>query len=242
MTRAVLRYVPQTIRHAPDLEPTREAFCAADGCKETSGPCDEEAVQQMPDRELVRQPGPLELTDARAVQPYPGARLDTVETEDRTAFGQGGPALRQVEHPQVVTGRVRGRHPRRGHRERIQVVRVDRRPEGPVALEDPVAGDRHLRPVPGVVPLRGERVVLGVRGRRQGGESRVPDAAPDPYRTGRRVHLDHRRQRGQRQQHALAARLGDLVERVPAAEDPHRPAARDRTPSIECGRRSSLAV
>ncbi|MGY5083565.1 DUF7848 domain-containing protein [Streptomyces sp. 900105755] len=45
MTRAVLRFVPHTIRHAPDLESTREAFCTADGCKESSGAKDEEHAQ-----------------------------------------------------------------------------------------------------------------------------------------------------------------------------------------------------
>ncbi|PAZ13311.1 hypothetical protein CLM62_25800 [Streptomyces sp. SA15] len=45
MSRSVMRYVPHTIRHAPDLECTREAFCTAADCKETSGPGDEDAVQ-----------------------------------------------------------------------------------------------------------------------------------------------------------------------------------------------------
>ncbi|MFB6614659.1 hypothetical protein ACFCV9_10650 [Streptomyces sp. NPDC056367] len=32
MTRAVLRYVPHTIRHAPQGGVTYEAFCATEGC------------------------------------------------------------------------------------------------------------------------------------------------------------------------------------------------------------------
>jgi hypothetical protein len=43
MIRAVLRFVPHTIRHAPDLESTREAFCVH--CGDASGPNDEERVQ-----------------------------------------------------------------------------------------------------------------------------------------------------------------------------------------------------
>lgn len=45
MTRAVLRYVPHTIRHAPDLESKREAFCTATDCGASSGPGDEDAVR-----------------------------------------------------------------------------------------------------------------------------------------------------------------------------------------------------
>lgn len=45
MTRAVLRFVPHTIRHAPELESTREAFRTAEGCQESSGLNNEETVQ-----------------------------------------------------------------------------------------------------------------------------------------------------------------------------------------------------
>ncbi|MFG2751385.1 DUF7848 domain-containing protein [Streptomyces xanthophaeus] len=37
MTRAVFRYVPHTIRHAPEGGVTFEAFCAAYGCGAESG-------------------------------------------------------------------------------------------------------------------------------------------------------------------------------------------------------------
>ncbi len=121
-------------------------------------------LQQMADRELVGQPGTLELTDVRAVQPDPCAGLDAVEPEHGAAVR--GPVRRQVEDPQVVAGRVLGGDVRGVHGEGVEVVRVDRRPERPVPLEDPVPGDRDLGPVPGVVALLGERVVLGVGGRR----------------------------------------------------------------------------
>lgn len=124
-------------------------------------------LQQMTDGELVRQPRALELAEVRAVQPHPGARLDPVETEHRPAVRQVWPVGRQVEDVQVVAGRVLGRHPRRVHREGVADVGVDRRTELSVALEDPVAGDRHLGPVPGVVSRLGERVVRSVGGRRQ---------------------------------------------------------------------------
>jgi len=46
MSRAVLRYVPHTIRHVPDGGVTFEAFCAASGCAETSGPQEEQETAQ----------------------------------------------------------------------------------------------------------------------------------------------------------------------------------------------------
>ena len=55
--------------------------------------------------------------------------------------------------------------------------------------------------------------------RRASSAYRTPPADAD--RTGRRVDLDGRRERGQRGTARPAARVGDLVERVPAAEDPH---------------------
>ncbi|MGW7712704.1 DUF7848 domain-containing protein [Streptomyces chartreusis] len=42
-TRTVLRFVPHTIRHAPDLESSRQAFCTA--CPAASTPSDEDTVQ-----------------------------------------------------------------------------------------------------------------------------------------------------------------------------------------------------
>lgn len=38
MSRAVIRYVPHTIRHAPDGNVTFEAFCTAPDCDQASGP------------------------------------------------------------------------------------------------------------------------------------------------------------------------------------------------------------
>jgi hypothetical protein len=38
MTRAILRYVPHTIRHQEEGGWIYEAFCAAPDCKEGSGP------------------------------------------------------------------------------------------------------------------------------------------------------------------------------------------------------------
>ncbi|GAA3293923.1 hypothetical protein GCM10020295_17100 [Streptomyces cinereospinus] len=118
--------------------------------------------QQVPDRELVRQAGALELAEFRAVQPDAGARLDAVEAQDRVAGVR--PAVGEVEGAQVVAGGVLGGDARGIHREGVEVVGVDGRP---VALEDPVAGDGDRRPGPGVVPGRGEGVVLGAGGRRQ---------------------------------------------------------------------------
>ncbi|MFG2980636.1 hypothetical protein ACGFYQ_05170 [Streptomyces sp. NPDC048258] len=46
MTRAVLRYVPHTIRHAPEGGVTYEAFCVAEGCGAESGAHDEQADAQ----------------------------------------------------------------------------------------------------------------------------------------------------------------------------------------------------
>jgi hypothetical protein len=46
MSRAVLRYVPHTIRHVPDGGVTFEAFCTGSGCDETSGPQDAQETAQ----------------------------------------------------------------------------------------------------------------------------------------------------------------------------------------------------
>lgn len=46
MSRAVLRYVPHTIRHVPDGGVTFEAFCVTSGCNETSGPQEEQETAQ----------------------------------------------------------------------------------------------------------------------------------------------------------------------------------------------------
>ncbi len=119
-------------------------------------------LQQVPDRELVRQPGALELAQLGAVQPDPGAGLHAVEADRRVPVR--GPVLGEVEAAQVVAGGVVRRDVRRVHREGVEVVGVD---GGTVPLEDPVAGNRHRCPVRGVVPLGGEGVVLGVRRRRQ---------------------------------------------------------------------------
>ncbi len=46
MSRAVLRFVEHTIRHAPEGGVTFEAFCTASGCGQKSGPqADQEAAQ-----------------------------------------------------------------------------------------------------------------------------------------------------------------------------------------------------
>lgn len=45
-TRAVYRYVPHTITHVPEGGVTFEAFCAADGCGEDSGPQDGQHAAQ----------------------------------------------------------------------------------------------------------------------------------------------------------------------------------------------------
>lgn len=60
------------------------------------------------------------------------------------------------------------------------------------------------------------------------GQFGVPDAARDPYRTGRRVDVHGRGQRGEREKDAVVAGLGDLVERVPAAQHAHLRALRDQ--------------
>ncbi|MEU9450639.1 hypothetical protein [Streptomyces sp. NPDC048277] len=46
MSRVVLRYVPHTIRHAPDGGVTFEAFCVRSGCDETSGLQEEQETAQ----------------------------------------------------------------------------------------------------------------------------------------------------------------------------------------------------
>ncbi|AXE22915.1 hypothetical protein C0216_05130 [Streptomyces globosus] len=46
MTRAVLRCVPHTIRHAPEGGVTYEAFCVAEGCGAESGAHDEQEGPQ----------------------------------------------------------------------------------------------------------------------------------------------------------------------------------------------------
>ncbi|MCX5420973.1 hypothetical protein [Streptomyces sp. NBC_00078] len=46
MSRAVLRFVPHTIRHVPDGGVTFEAFCAGFGCAETSGPQEDQETAQ----------------------------------------------------------------------------------------------------------------------------------------------------------------------------------------------------
>lgn len=46
MSRAVLRFVPHTIRHVPDGGVTFEAFCAGSGCAETSGPREDQETAQ----------------------------------------------------------------------------------------------------------------------------------------------------------------------------------------------------
>lgn len=45
-TRAVYRYVPHTIRHAPEGGVTYEAFCVTFGCGEESGPQGEQEAAQ----------------------------------------------------------------------------------------------------------------------------------------------------------------------------------------------------
>jgi hypothetical protein len=102
-----------------------------------------------------------------------GGTLDYLNTSNGmwlhgvVAPGRGGPVLREVEDAQMVAGRVLGGDVRRIDGERVEVVRVGGGPEGAVALEDPVTGDRHLGPVPGVESRLGERVVRTVGGRRQ---------------------------------------------------------------------------
>ncbi|WP_456340245.1 DUF7848 domain-containing protein [Streptomyces europaeiscabiei] len=46
MTRAVLRFVPHTIRHEPQGGVTFEAFCVTPDCGEDSGPQGEQAAAQ----------------------------------------------------------------------------------------------------------------------------------------------------------------------------------------------------
>ncbi|MCQ4083191.1 hypothetical protein NGB36_21925 [Streptomyces sp. RB6PN25] len=46
MTRSVMRYVPHTIRHAPESGITYEAFCVAYGCGAESGPQEEQETAQ----------------------------------------------------------------------------------------------------------------------------------------------------------------------------------------------------
>lgn len=157
--------------------------------------------EQMAHGELVRQPGSLELAEIRAVQPDPGAGLDPVEAQHRTAVG--GPVHRQVEEAQMVAGRVLGRHVRRVDRERVEVVGVDRRA---VPLQHPVAGDLDLGPVLGVlvlvrrVPLGGEGVVARVGG---GGQPDVPTPVQGKARGVRGRVMGARRQRAVAGGHVL---------------------------------------
>ncbi|GAV46281.1 hypothetical protein Saa2_09283 [Streptomyces acidiscabies] len=132
--------------------------------------------QQPAHRELVGQARPLELAEFRAVQPDPGAGLHAVETQHRVPARR--PVAGEVEDAQVVTGRVLGRDVRRVHRERIENVCVN---GGAVALEHPVPRDRDLRPPPGVVSGRRERVVLGA------GRLRQPEAPAAVQRQRGRV-------------------------------------------------------
>lgn len=46
MSRAVLRYVPHTIRHEPEGGVTFEAFCVTPGCDEDSGSQEEQETAQ----------------------------------------------------------------------------------------------------------------------------------------------------------------------------------------------------
>ncbi|KOV63741.1 hypothetical protein [Streptomyces sp. MMG1121] len=46
MSRAVLRFVPHTIRHVPDGGVTFETFCVASGCDGSSGPQEEQDTAQ----------------------------------------------------------------------------------------------------------------------------------------------------------------------------------------------------
>ena len=120
-------------------------------------------LQQVPDRELVRQPGALELADVRAVQPHPGARLDPVEAQHGPAV-RVGPVGRQVEDVQMVAGRVLRRHPRRVHRERVadrwcrSAHRRPRHPGGPSGRGPSPRPSPRRR-----IPRLGERVVRGRR-------------------------------------------------------------------------------
>ncbi len=57
MTRAILRYVPHTIRHQEEGGWIYEAFCAAPGCEEDSGPQDtQEAAQDWALQHTGRNP------------------------------------------------------------------------------------------------------------------------------------------------------------------------------------------
>ncbi|MGW0862961.1 DUF7848 domain-containing protein [Streptomyces koelreuteriae] len=46
MSRAVLRFVPHTIRHVPESGITFEAFCTGSGCAETSSPQENQEAAQ----------------------------------------------------------------------------------------------------------------------------------------------------------------------------------------------------
>lgn len=52
-----MRYVPHTIRHAPDLDWKREAHCTTDDCGEFIASKDEDAVQMWCLRHTGRNPG-----------------------------------------------------------------------------------------------------------------------------------------------------------------------------------------
>ncbi|GGS83971.1 MULTISPECIES: hypothetical protein [Streptomyces] len=57
-TRAVYRYVPHTIQHAPESGITAELFCTSIGCGESSGPqADPETAQDWALRHTGLNPG-----------------------------------------------------------------------------------------------------------------------------------------------------------------------------------------
>lgn len=121
--------------------------------------------EEVADLELVRQPAPLELAELRAVQPHLRAGLHPVEADHGRAVT--GPVAGQVEDAQVIPGRVLVGNARRVDGERIEDVRIGRRPERPVPLHHPVPGHGDATPAAGVVPRGGEGVVVSVGPRRQ---------------------------------------------------------------------------
>ena len=129
-------------------------------------------------REPLKSPSSVPLSQTRAQDSTPSKRS--------TASPSSRPAVRQVEDPAMVTGRVLVGNARRIDREGVADVGVRGRA---VALEHPVPGHRDGLPAGGVVALLGEFRLRRRRRTVRGGSPKCRSARASAHRTRRTRHV-----------------------------------------------------